>query len=289
MRRVVALLAFFALAAPAAAQNLNADPVYVGPGTELSGDEAAKGRLRLRIVDKDIGRIKIAVVKRGPARPVAERFDSVLEIRGALLVVAGSDVHVITSYDPPQPAVRAVQQAFDRGGSLEKQLLRSIDGLARVDPGRDADVAQASDPEDPSSGSPTVEFPDVEEVVDDVTGTIKFVFLGVIGFIAAVFVLVVFVFWRRHRAAGEASEEELADARAEIERERGLLGQDIVELDAMAAFGGDARSAYEQALDCYERSELALARADNRRRIEAARKLVADGRAAAQRARVASG
>ena len=50
-----------------------------------------------------------------------------------------------------------------------------------------------------------------------------------------------------------------------------------------------ARAAYERALDAYERSELIIERADNRRRMDTARKLVAAGRMAAQQARVASG
>jgi hypothetical protein len=277
VRRVVALLAFFALAAPAAAQN--PDPVFVAAGTGLKA--GADGRLQLRIVERAIGRIKIAVVRRGPAKEVAERIDRNVDVRGALLVVAGDDVHVITSYDPPQPAIMAVRRAFDGGGGLERKLDRSIDNLAEVDPGPSADVQEEAGDEVPLP-SP---FDDADEIVDDVTGTIKFVFLGVIGFIAAVFVLVAVVFWRRHRATGEATEEELADARADIERERGLLGQDIVELDAMTAFGGNARAAYERALDAYERSEPALARADSRRRLAAVQKLVADGRADAARAR----
>src|SRR5262245_61777791 len=70
VRAAAALLALLLLPSEAVAAStarevaeaLRSDPVYVAPGQAGQLTVAQRGRLRLRIVDRDIGRIQIAVV-----------------------------------------------------------------------------------------------------------------------------------------------------------------------------------------------------------------------------------
>jgi len=96
---------------------LRSDPVYVA-GSERHGlTVGERGRIRLRIVREDIGRIQIAVVAQRSAeragRPcaLANAIDQAIPgRRGALVVTTGSAFHVVTSHgvvEPTAPALRA--------------------------------------------------------------------------------------------------------------------------------------------------------------------------------------
>jgi hypothetical protein len=105
-----------------------------------------------------------------------------------------------------------------------------------------------------------------------------------------IFMLARGLFRMRREHAMDA--ERLADARAALEEERTKLGDDIVDLDAATAMPNvpeSARRDYQEALDAYDTSALKLAAADNPGRVAAVQKLIADGRAAAARARNATG
>ncbi|MFL5846530.1 MAG: hypothetical protein ACJ762_17735 [Solirubrobacteraceae bacterium] len=278
---------------------LERDPVYVAPARAARLDAAAQGRLRLRIVRKDIGRIKIAVVPRawvreeGGVRSYANGVDADLAGRGALLVYADGDAHVITSHRHATEAARGVQQAFNAGGSLEDELRRSIDALAEVDPGPSGDVQEEQ------ADSPVVTTPQTQidghdpfEIVDTINHGIKTTFIVILAIVGSVFLLAVFLIARNLRRVATETEESIEDARASAEDERSKLGEDIVDLDvatAMPSVAPEARKAYERALDAYEKSELALARADSPRRLQAAAAIIAGGRADAARAREATG
>ena len=304
MRRLIVAVLLGAAAPSAAAQGdraaeiagaLERDPVYVAPAREERLGVAEQGRLRLRIVDRDIGRIKIAVVPAswavgaGGTRAFANAIDAELGVPGALLVVADGGAHVVTSHEHPADAAAAVQRAFDRGGRLEDQLRRAVDGLAEVDPGPEGDVR----PPAGGGGQPEIDvkLPDFEQIGETVDTGIKAVFFVVLAVVVGVFALVAFVFLRRFRQAREEDEDVREDLLAAAEAERVALGEDIVDLDvatSMPSVAPEARRAYERALDAYERSELALQRADTARRLRAATDLIAAGRRDAAAARQAT-
>lgn len=310
MRRGVAgTLALLALAPAAQAQQRSArgiaaalqqDPVYVAPARRGQIDAAAAGRLRLQIVREDIGRVKVAVVPgswapgASAARALANAVDRELGgARGALLLVADGAAHVVTSHDSTAAAVREVRRAFRRGDSLEQRLQLAVRGLAELDPGPSGDADPRGMQTSPATGaSPDLDFSAGEEITDTVNDGLRWAFIAVIAAVAGVFLLVAFVFWRQFRIAREEREDVAEDLAAAIEEERAQLGEDIVDLDVPTGMPGadlGARAAYERALDAYEKSALALQRADTHRRLEAVRRLVADGRADAARARAAVG
>lgn len=308
-RTLLAALILAALTAPALAGGtgpsetaavLERYPVYVAPARTSSVDSGAQGRLQLRILREDIGRIKIAVIPRlwlretGGLKVYANAVDAELHVRGALLIYADGDAHVITSHRHATEAARGVQRAFNAGGSLEDKLRRSIDALAEVDPGAGADINAAGD--DAGATTPPavtqVDGHDPFKIVDTIDHGIKATFVVIVVIAVAGFGLAALLVLRSVRRAGREIEESLEDARASAETEREALGQDIVDLDLATSLPNvpaAARTAYERALDAYEQSELALKRADSPRRVQAVSAVIAGGRADAARAREATG
>jgi hypothetical protein len=271
---------------------LQSDPVYVAPSRSERLDLAATGRIRLAILRKDIGRIHIAVVPRawasesGGVGAFANAVDQELRGQGALLVVADRDAHVVTSHHHETAAATGVQRAFDRGGSLEARLRHSVEALAEVDPGdvRSDDIGTAT-PE-------ITTVPDANRIVKDVDNTIKFTVVISLLAVLLPFVIVGVVLWLRSRRRREEDAEAFADALAAAKDERAALGDDIVDLDtptSMPHVPAEVRAAYDRALDAYEKSEQALARANSRRRLQAATDLLAAGRRDAATARAAVG
>jgi hypothetical protein len=293
--RTLAALACVALAVPAealagstareVAQALRSDPVYVASQVRGLLSVPERGRLRLRIVRRDIGRIQIAVVPSGSAERAgglnefANAVDQAMPgRRGALLVTTGSAFHVITSHAVVNPTLAAVRTAVEsnRGKGLDRQLLAAVDGIAEVDPGAEADPAAPSP-------SPGVAAPNGDEFLDDVGDSFRLGVLIVAAAIALPFVLGAFgllVVWRRRRAVAEEREQlTTRDARDELV----ALGEEIRALDLDVDMPGvtqGARDEYERALSLYDRANQLLA-GDDPSDVELyeARRSVEEGRA----------
>jgi hypothetical protein len=301
--RTLAAAACLVLAAPAqavagstareVAQALRSDPVYVASKVRGLLSVPERGRLRLRIVRRDIGRIQIAVVPSGSAERAgglnefANAVDQAMPgRRGALLVTTGSAFHVITSHAVVNPTLAAVRTAVEsnRGKGLDGQLLAAVDGIAEVDPGASADPAA------PSPG-PSAAAPNGDEFLDDVGDSFRLGVLIVAAAIALPFVLGalgLLVIWRRRRAAAEEREELTArDAREELL----ALGEEIRALDLdvdMPGVSQAARDEYERALSLYDRANQRLA-GDEPSDVELyeARRSLEEGRARLAAARAA--
>jgi hypothetical protein len=283
--------AFAGSTAREVAQALRNDPVYVAAqvGGLLTVPE--RGRLRLRIVRRDIGRIQIAVVPPGSAERAgglnefANAVDQAMPgRRGALLVTTGSAFHVITSHAVVNPTLAAVRTAVEskRGKGLDRQLLAAVDGIAEVDPGASAD---------PAAPSPGAAAPNGDELLDDVGDSFRLGVLIVAAAIALPFVLGalgLLVVWRRRRAAAEEREELTArDARDELL----ALGEEIRALDLdvdMPGVSQRARDEYERALSLYDRANQLLT-GDDPSDVELyeARRSLEEGRARLAAARAA--
>jgi hypothetical protein len=299
--RTLAAVACLVLAVPAdalagstvreVAQALRSDPVYVAPQVRGLLSVPERGRLRLRIVRRDIGRIQIAVVAPGSAaragglNELANAVDQAMPgRRGALLVTTGSAFHVITSHAVVNPTLAAVRTAVEsnRGKGLAGQLLAAVDGIAEVDPGASAD---------PAAPSPGPATPNDDEFLDDVGDSFRLGVLIVAAAIALPFLLGalgLLVVWRRRRAAAEEREELTArDARDELL----ALGEEIRALDLdvdMPGVSQNARDEYEGALSLYDRANQLLA-GDEPSDVELyeARRSVEEGRARLAAARAA--
>jgi len=278
---------------------LRTDPVYVADSQSRLLTVPQRGRVRLRIVRKDIGRIQIAVVspesaqRAGGIGGLANAIDQAMPgRRGALVATTGTAFHVVTSHGVVEPTAAALRSAVEshRGDGLAAQLLAGVDGIAEVDPGTDADV-NTPVPGAPSAdeGSPS------NDVGDDIGDSFRIGVLIVAAAIALPFVLgaMVFLFGvRRRRAAAQDREKiDRGDARGELL----ALGEEIGALDLdveMPNASARGRDAYEQALKLYDRANQLLAKDDpseielyearrsleeGRRRIAAARDALASG------------
>jgi hypothetical protein len=275
------------------AQALRGDPVYVAPKVRGLLSVPERGRLRLRIVRRDIGRIQIAVVPSGSAERAgglnefANAVDQAMPgRRGALLLTTGSAFHVITSHPVVNPTLAAVRTAVEsnRGKGLDRQLLAAVDGIAEVDPGASADPAAPS----PRPSSPA---PNGDEFLDDVGDSFRLGVLIVAAAVALPFLLgalALLVVWRRRRAAAEEREQLTAgDARDELL----ALGEEIRALDLdvdMPGVSQRARDEYERALSLYDRANQLLAGDDpSDIELHEARRSVEEGRARLAAARAA--
>src|SRR4051812_27161830 len=159
MRGRLAALALLLAVVPAASASaaddadrlaaaLRDDPVHVDPGARGRLPVPAAGQVRLRIVRRDIGRIRIAVVSGGTKRrargldALSNAIPARLQRPGTLLLVANRDWWLNTSYAPGR-VIAAVQRAASSRHGLQSQLLAAVDRIAAAHPGPAADPTAA--------------------------------------------------------------------------------------------------------------------------------------------------
>ena len=245
---------------------LRSDPVFVDESQSGLLTVPQRGDLRLRIVDVDIGRIKIAVV----AQASAERAGGVGQLanaidqampgrRGSLLVTNGSAFHVVTSHGVLEPTAAAVRAAVESHSSegLDAQLLAAVDGIAEVDPGADADLNV------PPPAAPATPRPD--DVGDDIGEGVRIGVLIVAAAIALPFLIgaiALLMALRRRRAVAHDRERlDEGDARGELV----ALGEELQALDIdvdMPNASPRGREEYERALNLYDRANRLLLKDD---------------------------
>jgi hypothetical protein len=291
--------AAFAQSAGRIAAALRSDPVYVADSQSELLTVPERGRLRLRIVDVDIGRIQIAVVspesaeRAGGLGELANAIDQAMPgRRGSLLVTTGPGFHVVTSHRVVDPTAAAVRAAVNSHGDepLVSQLLAAVDGIAEVDPGAEADINA------PTPGAlPDFQVRTPDNVGDDAGDAVRIGVLIVAAAIALPFLIgaiVLLLALRRRRAAVQDRETlERGDARDELV----ALGEEIEALDLdveMPNASARGRDEYERALRLYDRANQLMAKDDpsdvelyearrsleeGRKRMEAARAALAAG------------
>jgi hypothetical protein len=263
------------------AAHLRNDPVYVASSQRDELTPAERGRLRIRIARRDVGRIQMVVVapaaadRAGGIDALANAVDQAMPGRpGSLVVTAGDSSHVITSHSVVQPTLAAVRRAFatHEGDRLVASLLAAVDGIAAVDPGAEGDLNQPSP--NPLSG--------VDDTVDDVGDTAKLALLIVAGAVALPFLLFALFYvlrWRRRRAAVQDREDlALDDAREAL----ATMAQEISDLDLdteMPGASARGREDYARALDLYDRANKLLTGPVTDAELEEAGRTIAQGRA----------
>jgi hypothetical protein len=279
--------------ADAVARALESDPVYVHPAVVGRLPPADQGRIRIRIVEKAIGRIKIAVVpevlarREGGVAGLANNIDRTLQPRGALIVVAGPAFHVITSHPRAEPTVVALRSAITRHreDGLAEQLLAGVSAIARVDPGVEEDLrgpVADSDAGDSGAGDAGAggSVPAPDDAFDGITDAFRLGVLIVAGAIALPFLLGAGYFLVRVRRRA-AQEEEMQESSEQAVR-RGLvvLGEGIRSLDLDTSMpGADRRglAEYEQAIARYDQANELLTGDPSAYRIQQARAAIDAG------------
>jgi hypothetical protein len=280
--------------ASAAATALRSDPIYVAESQSGLLTVPQRGKLRLRIVDDDIGRIQIAVVsprsaeRAGGLRALANAIDQAMPgRRGSLLATTGENFYVVTSHAVVEPTAAAVRAAVESHSSegLDAQLLAAVDGIAEVDPGADSDL-----------NAPPVSAPAgarAHDVNDDIGDGLRIGLLIVAAAIALPFLIgaiALLMALRRRRAAVEDREQlDEGDARDELL----ALGEELESLDLdvdMPNASAQGRDEYERALNLYDRANRLLSKhepSDVER--DEARRSIQEGRAQLAAARDALG
>lgn len=297
------LLALVALAALAPAASASDDPaqlaaavardvVHVEPRAAKRVSTAEAGRLRIRIVQRDPGRIKILVVpgmtaeRNGGIAKLSNAVFTRAGLRGALMVVAGPQVWITTSYDSG-PALTAVQQAIAAhdGKRLAPALLDSVDRLARVDPGPGADEGANDLP----AGLPGVSGDGgFGKVIDDIGDAIRTVIFGVGGLIALLLLIPIGISVRRVWRDRSDNAEELELGRTAAREELVRVGELVRELDLDAEMPGAdeaGKEALGRAIELYHRVDRDLPKATTSRRLQRARATLAEARQQAELAR----
>lgn len=291
MRGLIALAALAALGVPGEAAAAVDDPAALGPSVAREVvvdasdrlDVAQAGRLRVRIAERALGRIRLAVVDddavsaAGGIAPYANAVSDAMDppLRGALVVVAPQDAYVVTSYLESARAVAALQRAFAaQDGDEAGALLRAVDGLAEADPGADADVPVGQD-------VPGVAVPGPPFDVGGISDAIKIVLYAAAAAlllpVLAGISLVTTRSWRRRRA----EQTEAASALDEVRDDLARLAGEIVDREPDSVTPEAARDAYAAALKAYEEaSGLLLGEAPDKPTVRRARVAVDDGFAA---------
>ena len=277
------------------AAGLRMDPLYVDDSQSRLLTVAERGRVRLRIVRQDIGRIQIAVVsprsaeRAGGVGELANAVDQAMPgRRGSLVVTTGSAWHVVTSHGVVGPTAAALRRAVvaNRDRGMAAQLLAAVDGIAEVDPGAGADANA------PAPGLPTAAGGgQSNDVGDDIGDSFRLGVLIVAAAIALPFVIGVLVFLagvrRRRAAANDREDLQRGDARDELI----ALGEEIQALDLdveMPNASPHGRDEYERALKLYDRANQLLTKDDpSEVELYEARRSLEEGRARLDAAREA--
>jgi hypothetical protein len=248
------------------AKRVESEVVHVEKGATPKISAAAAGRIRLRILRKDNGRIKIGVVmarhaaEYGGATGLTHAVARHGEFRGALMIVAENSIYVVTSHGRPDVTANAVREAFEQHkDDRPRAILAAVDGIAATDPGPSADLDR---PQTPATGGDVPGFDDAEGIFDAIRiGTIV-----VMGAIALPFIL--FAIWlalrfRRQAKRGRVMEE---DQRQNVANQLIVLGDRIRALDLDAQMPGVTSSMladYEAAIAQYDRANDLLSRSED--------------------------
>jgi hypothetical protein len=226
------IVAFLALAAPAAAQDtvdrvaeaLRSDPVYVDPSAEMALSPSETQELRRRIE----GNVYVAVLpaSAGSAEQLAAELRS--RLGGSVAVVAGNRFRV----DGTAQAERAADAAFEASSrdGVAAVLLDFVDGATGAQPAEGGG-------EGGGQGG----------------GAGGLVVLGLAGAGGAALLL-----RRRRRRQAEAAE--FAEVKDNARDDLVALGEDIRALDLdieMPNVDPDARADYERAVNAYDRADSA--------------------------------
>jgi len=251
----------------ALARDIEREIVFVSPKARPKVSTSEAGAVRLRIVKRAPGRIKVGVVpedraeEEGGVSGLAAAVGRDLDFKGTLLIVAGSNAYALTSHPASNQTVQAVDEAFKKNeGDRGDQLLAAVNGIAAVDPGVSADVNRPG-----AGGSGNPDFGSGEDFFDEINDAVKLTTFIVGAIIAAPFLAVVIWILLRVRRGRKEQEEDWDYAREQLRAELIALGDEIRALDVDTSMPDANRKGiadYEAAVAQYDKANLALDRSE---------------------------
>lgn len=268
------------------ARGIEREIVYVDSKAKPRLSTAEVGAIRIQITRKAIGRIKVAVVperraeEEGGASGLAAAVARDIDLRGTLLVVAGSSIHALTSHPASDQTVATVREAFERNeGDRGDQIRAAVNGIAAVDPGPSADQRSSSG----GGAAPGLPGGSGEDFFDEINDAVKFTTIVVGVVIALPFVAVFLWLLLRFRRARKEQDEDWDFAQEQLRTELIELGDEIRALDVDTSMPGANAlgiADYEAAITQYDRANMALERAPEnpRLRVAEARSALKEGK-----------
>lgn len=258
------------------AKKVESEIVYIDPKAKPSVSTAEAGRIRIQIVRKAPGRIKIAVLPQsrvedeGGVSGLGVAIARDLKPKGALLVLAGENERFLfTSYPESNQAGAVVDSAFNKSGddSRSKELISAVNGLAAADPGPSAD------PADGGGSSPSGLPDDFTDQTDGIFDTVNDAIRTTTIIIAAFFIIPILalVIWiaLRVRSSRKDAAGDIDFAQEKLRNDLIALGDEIrgLEVDTQLAGANPLGVAdYEAAVQQYDRANFALERSDQNQR-----------------------
>ena len=249
------------------ADALQQSPVQTRGHPDPGLSKAEVRRLDARIKARDPGRIWIAVVS-----PLSEQgtgdltraVASAIAPDGVVILVAGSNYHVTTTWETGEAARQRLAAAVGHpGDSLYKQLQRTVDSFAKADAAAGHPGATSTEQTGPGStnrSSSSHHSSGSSGIVGVIVVVVVLLILFASGGLAAL---------RRARGSMRAEhwrKEQSADEHAQAQSDFVKLGDDIGALDidsSMPNANPQAKDEYAKALDCYQDAEQRLKRADD--------------------------
>jgi hypothetical protein len=244
---------------------LRASPIQQRGRPDPRLSHAQLAALDAQIAQRDPGRIWIAVVSPLSVRATSDlthALSDAINSDGIVIVVAGSNYHVTTTWEAVEVARRRLSDAVDRPGDpLSVQLRRVIDMFAAADtaaghPGSQSSEQTSTNPGSSGTGSGSSGGGSAGLIVGVIV-------LAIVLIVAAV-LLVPRV--RRSRRAAHWRREQQDDARSQTQAALVKLGEDISALDidsSMPNANPHGRDEYASAIDCYQEAEERLRHPDD--------------------------
>ena len=269
------------------AKKIQSEVVYVDSKARPKVSTGEAGRIRLRIVDKAPGRIKIALVPEsrvedeGGVSGLGTAIARDLKLKGALLVVAGNSRFIITSHPDSNQTATAIDEAFNKRPNDDRadELLSAVNGIAAADPGPSAD------PPDPGGGGNVPDVGNFDDASDDIFDTVDDAIKTTTIIIAAFFIvpILALIIWiaLRVRRSRKESAGDIDFAQEQLRNELIALGDEIrgLEVDTQLQGANPLGVAdYEAAVQQYDRANFALERSEqNERYLGEARAALKEG------------
>ena len=286
-----------ATAAPdygAMAAAVEREVVWVHPRAQHEVDVGEAGRLRLRILDEDLGRIKIAVVppalarEAGGMQALANGIERELGAAGALVVSAGDGLWAVTTW-PENGRVAAVLRRAAGRSDTYRRLVYAVDGIAAIDPEDDVlEQAQGGS----GAQQPGVAPPAGVDPSGEILGTFGAAVVVIVATIALPFLVGALFVWRWFRARDADAAEAVEERRRAVNERLLALADDIRLLDLDSGMPGADQhgvDAYNRAVAAYDKADDALPHAATARRVAVVERLLSDGERDMQAAKRAFG
>jgi hypothetical protein len=280
------------------ASALKRSPVQTAGHPDPTLTSTERSALAAQINKKDRGRISIAVVT--PVNPqqtgqVAQSLADRVDPAGVVIVVAGGNYHVTTTWGSGDAAGERLSKAVSRPGDpLADQLRRAIDSFAKADsaaghPGSATSKSPTSTSTSDDNGSAT--SPSSPPATSSPsTGNASGGGGGSGGLIALIVLLVVVILptaffgsrvARRQLRASHWRREASADVHSQANADLVKLGEDIGALDidsSMPNANTQGKDEYGKAIEAYQEAEQRLKNSGDEYQFAKGREALARGR-----------